>query len=72
MGVKDYRDDDDDDDGKSVKPGKVKLTEFDCPGCNANNPSEEFGDKSVVSCGYCGMDWEVRIDEDGKPDFKEA
>lgn len=71
MPMKDYRYDDDDDDLKPVKPGQLKFTEFDCPGCNANNPAEPFGHKSNVLCNYCGMEWEVRVDDEGKLDFKE-
>lgn len=71
MPMKDYRYDDDDDDVKSVKPGQLKFTEFDCPGCNANNPAEPFGHKSNVMCNYCGMEWEVRVDDEGKLDFRE-
>jgi hypothetical protein len=49
----------------------MRFTEFDCPGCNANNPAEPFGHKSNVLCNYCGMEWEVRVDDEGKLDFKE-
>jgi hypothetical protein len=54
-----------------VKAGQLKFTEFDCPGCNANNPREPFGNKSNVMCNYCGMEWEVRVDDEGKLDFRE-
>ncbi|MBL8952222.1 MAG: hypothetical protein JNK82_15675 [Myxococcaceae bacterium] len=70
--MKDYRYVDDDDDHKPLKAGQLKFTEFDCPGCNANNPTNEaFGHKSNVLCNYCGMEWEVRVDDEGKLDFKE-
>lgn len=71
MSMKDYRYEGDDDDEKVIKPGQMKFTEFECPGCNANNPSEPFGHKSNVLCNYCGMEWEVRVDDEGKLEFKE-
>ena len=70
MSMRDHRYDDDDE--KVIKPGQLKFSEFDCPGCSANNPtSESFGHKSNVLCNYCGMEWEVRVDDEGKLDFKE-
>jgi transcription elongation factor Elf1 len=72
MGMKDHRYDDDDDDLKPVKAGQVRFTEFECPGCNANNPTEAFGHKANVLCNYCGMEWEARIDDEGKLELVEA
>ena len=72
MSLKDFRTLDlDDDDAKPVKAGKVRLTEFECPGCNANNPTEPFGNKDELTCNYCGLTWEARIDEEGKLKLKE-
>jgi hypothetical protein len=63
---------DDDDEKAPLKVAQMRFTEFDCPGCNANNPVDPpFGHRSEVLCGYCGMEWEVLVDEDGKLDFKE-
>ena len=73
MSMKDHRyEDDDDEDGKNFgKAGQKKFTEFECPGCNANNPTDSFGHKDSVNCNYCGMEWEVRVDDEGKLSFKE-
>ena len=31
-------------------------TEFDCPECDANNPTETFGDGAELTCNYCGSE----------------
>jgi len=63
---------DDDDDKKTPIARDLKFSEFDCPGCNANNPVDPpFGHKAQLMCNYCGMEWEARVRDDGKVDFKE-
>jgi transcription elongation factor Elf1 len=63
-GNKDWGDDDDD----KKKGGAVKgWKEFDCPDCNANNPSDppfRVGDE--VLCNYCGSSFDVREGQEGK------
>jgi transcription elongation factor Elf1 len=71
MPQRDHGSDDDDDDLKLKKRGDYRFSEFDCPGCNANNPSDGFGDRAVVLCNYCGMEWEVRVDDEGRLDLRE-
>lgn len=72
MALKDHRYNDDDEEQRQVKPGQAKFTEFDCPGCNANNPVDAgFGHKSEVLCNYCGMEWEVRVTDELTLEFKE-
>jgi hypothetical protein len=62
--------DPDEDDDKSDREGPT-FKEFDCPGCNANNPCETpFGEGSQIMCNYCGMEWDV-IMRDGKIRFRE-
>ena len=62
----------DEDETKAVKPKNARFTEFDCPGCNANNPVDPaFGHGAEVLCGYCGMEWEVKVNEDLKLEFRE-
>lgn len=70
-GLKDWHDDDDDR-PKGV-PGK-KLKDWDCPACNANNPTEEFvpETKAVeVRCNYCGVEYKVSLTDEGRFKFKE-
>ena len=68
MPAHDYHDDDDD---KPERSGQ-KWDEFDCPGCNANNPVEPpFAEGSEILCNYCGMEWEVRVRDNGKYVLKE-
>lgn len=61
---------DEDDDGggsKSGASGRDAFKEFDCPGCNANNPVDPpFGDRAELMCNYCGMEWKARVSDDGK------
>jgi len=44
---------------------KRKFSEFDCPTCSANNPFEEFGTGDDVVCGFCGLEFEVHVTQDG-------
>ncbi len=49
------------------------ITDFDCPGCNANNPADPpLTDGSEVLCHYCGTEYRVTFSEGGRPKFKEA
>ncbi len=64
-------DDDDKGKGKGSRSGKA-IKEFDCPSCNANNPTDEpIVDRSEVRCNYCGNDFLVTINESGRLRFKE-
>ena len=58
---------DDDDDEKVLLPGQMKFKEFDCPGCDANNPVDPpVGNGDEVLCNYCGCDYQVIITDELK------
>ncbi|RKH59310.1 hypothetical protein [Corallococcus aberystwythensis] len=65
---------DDDDFAKDSGAGsgsRVKK-EFDCPGCNANNPVDEtFTDGDEVRCNYCGCEYKALINQEGRVRFRE-
>jgi len=65
--------DDDEDSGKKGKSsGGKALKEFDCPGCEANNPTDEpIVDGSEVRCNYCGNEYQVKVNDSGRLKFKE-
>lgn len=43
------------------------FTDFDCPDCNANNPYDDgFKHGAEVRCYYCGAEFKVRVDDNGK------
>jgi ribosomal protein S27E len=65
-------DGEDDDDRPRGEPKGQRFLEFDCPGCNANNPwSEGFKDRDEVTCHYCGVSYRVTISDGGKLKLKE-
>lgn len=50
-----------------------RFTDFDCPGCSANNPYDDsFGDGDEVLCYFCGQAFEVHVNADGRLRLKEA
>lgn len=51
---------------------KRKFTEFDCPTCSANNPADDFGNGDEVICGYCGLEFEVKVTADGELKLRES
>lgn len=62
-----------DDEPKEQKVGDYRFSEFECPGCNAHNPVEPpFGNRSEVLCNYCGIEWEVKVSDEGKLAFRET
>jgi hypothetical protein len=64
-----------DDDDRKGEPGGTKSTfkEFDCPGCSANNPCDPpFGDGDEVLCNYCGTEYKVKVNDEGRAKFKET
>lgn len=70
MDAFDY-DDDDDKDAGNAGPNR-KFKEFDCPSCNANNPADPpFGDGDEVLCNYCGTEYAIKVNDEGKAKFKE-
>ena len=71
MPIDQYEDVDEKPDGEGSAASKFK--EFDCPGCNANNPCDPpFGDGDELLCNYCGQQYEVKILDSGRPKFKEV
>ncbi|MBM4781284.1 MAG: hypothetical protein GQE15_26665 [Archangiaceae bacterium] len=63
-----------DDDDRQRGPAGKKLRDWDCPSCNANNPSDEFvpEKKSLeLRCNYCGVEFRVSLSEEGRVKFKE-
>lgn len=63
---------DDDDDKKDASKAKQRF-EFDCPGCNANNPwPDGYKDRDEVICHYCGSSFEARFTDEGKVKFREV
>ena len=70
--MQDQNFDDDDDKERKGKPGKGRK-EFDCPTCEANNPTEDpIKDGSEVRCHYCGNEFLVSLSDTGRMKFKEV
>ncbi len=62
---------DDDDDDKQLLPGQMKFKEFECPGCDANNPCDPpVGTGDEVLCNYCGCDFKVLVTDELKLKLK--
>lgn len=65
-----FNDDDDDKKGKG-KSGKA-IKDWDCPTCEANNPTDEpISNGSELRCNYCGNEYMVSFSDTGKMKFKE-
>jgi transcription elongation factor Elf1 len=62
---------DGDDDARKELTAAQEFREFDCPSCNANNPSEKFTDGDEVLCNYCGTQFDVRISDSGRLKLRE-
>jgi hypothetical protein len=61
-----------DDDESERKAEQGRLREFDCPECSANNPYDDgFGDGDDVRCYYCGLEFRVQVNAEGKLKFRE-
>jgi hypothetical protein len=57
--------DDEDTEGSSSTSKGRSWTEFDCPGCDANNPTGEgFRAGDEIVCMFCGVLWVVKADEE--------
>jgi len=71
MGIGGAYDPDDDEDNKGAGL-KRKFTDFDCPSCNANNPTgDPLKDGDETTCNYCGTTFLVKITDEGKLKLKE-
>lgn len=51
---------------------KRKFDEFECPTCSAHNPHDNFGNADEVTCNWCGLAFNVLVDEEGNLKLKEA
>lgn len=52
---------------------RARFPDFDCPDCSANNPWDDgFGDGDEIRCYYCGQEYQVRVDDEGKLRLKPA
>lgn len=60
----------DDDDGEA-RVAKRRFLEFDCPICQANNPTEAFGEGDDILCHYCGTHFLVKVSSEGKLSLRE-
>jgi len=50
---------------------KRRFKDFDCPDCNANNPYDDsFGDGDEIRCYYCGTEFKVQVNEEGRMRLK--
>jgi|GEM_PF-244873 len=49
-----------------------KFDEFECPTCSAYNPQGDFGHGEEVNCAFCGLAFEVSVDDEGKMKLREA
>ncbi len=64
----DYYEDEDEKDSGSKNGRK----DFDCPECNANNPLEDaLADGQELLCNYCGCEFLVKAQDNGRFKFKE-
>jgi hypothetical protein len=55
----------------AAQEGSSGRAEFDCPTCNANNPTEAIiRDGDELTCNYCGEQWLISLSE-GRMRFKE-
>ena len=63
----------DDDDERSAEGDGKRLKDWDCPQCNANNPTDEVVDKKGLEtrCNYCGIEFKITVSDEGKFKFKE-
>ncbi len=50
-----------------------RFKDFDCPGCNANNPYDDgFGDGDEVLCYYCGQEFKAEVNDSGRLRLRET
>jgi hypothetical protein len=65
-------DDSDEVKDQAAQEGSSGRTEFDCPSCSANNPTESvIKDQDELICNYCGEQFLVVISE-GRMRLKEV
>ena len=48
-----------------------RFQDFDCPDCNANNPSDDgFGNGDEIRCYYCGQEFRADVTDAGRLKLK--
>ncbi len=54
--------------------GKRRVfKEFDCPSCDASNPYDDgFSDGDEVLCYYCGTEYRVAVNDEGRLRLRES
>lgn len=54
--------------------GKRRVfKDFDCPSCSANNPYDDgIGDGDEVLCYYCGAEFKVIVNDEGRLRLRES
>ena len=63
----------DDDDNKEAAPGAEKFKEWECPGCDANNPADPpLGHGDEARCNYCGVEYRFKVSDEGKLKLREV
>ena len=69
-----WEEDDKESAGEGEKQGRRRrFKDFDCPSCNANNPYDEpFGDGDEVLCFYCGEEFKVQVNDEGRLRLRES
>ena len=61
------------DDDKEAPPGSQTFKEWECPGCNANNPADPpLGMGDEVLCNYCGVEYVAKVSDEGKLKLRET
>ncbi len=69
---RDHYDEDDAKDEAALGRGR-RFGDFDCPDCSANNPYDDgFGDGDEIRCYYCGQEFKVSVNDDGRLRLKQV
>ena len=61
------------DDEKDEAEACSSFKDFDCPLCNANNPYDDgFTMGEEIRCFYCGAEFRVSVNDNGRLKLKEV
>ncbi|AKQ67482.1 hypothetical protein A176_004394 [Myxococcus hansupus] len=62
----------DDDEKDAAKASGKPRKDFDCPSCHANNPVDDaLSQGDEVRCNYCGAEFKVSVNSEGRVKFRE-